>query len=146
MKSRHQEISASDSGIFASRELPWHPALNHFFPLSAFILTLRGKNHPGGGGGLFRFLTVAPGFPTQCPLHMFGQMAWPLGGRLNCSRTWLCLTSSTRLSFGSSWGRSVIPISLISLMRAEGTGPHFVCCTEQIGLPRSLLDHFSIQK
>ena len=56
---------------------------------------------------------------------MLGQMAWTLGGRFSCSRTWLCLTSSTWLSVSSSWGWSVILISLISLTRAEGTGPHF---------------------
>lgn len=77
-------------------------------------------------------------------MHMFDQMAKTLGGQFSCSRTWSCLTSSTWLSFSSSWGRSVIPICLISLMRAEGTGPHFEFAA-QIALSCSLLDHFSIQ-
>lgn len=79
----------------------------------------------GAKEGLFLFLAVALDSLTQGPMHMFGQMAWTLGGGFSCSRTWLCLTSSTWLSVSSSWGWSVIPISLISLMRAEGTGPHF---------------------
>lgn len=86
---------------------------------------------------------------TQCPLHMSGQMAWTLGGRFSCSRTQLCLTSSTWLSFSSSWSRSEVLISLISLMRTGGTGLHFefaaknklVCLT-----PSDSLHHFSIQK
>lgn len=107
------------------RTLIWALPLNHFIPLWFYFETLGGKNHHGAWRGLFLFLAVASGFPAQCPTHMLEQMVWTLGGQFSCSRTWSCLISSTWLSFSSSWGRSVIPISLISLMRAQGTDPHF---------------------
>lgn len=109
---------------------------------------------------------------TQCPLHMSGQMAWTLGGRFSCSRTRLCLTSSTWLSFSSSWSRSEVLISLISLMRAgvssggsagEGSASKFTfmvfgrihfheCCVESLSslphgpLPLSTLLYQTQQK
>lgn len=101
--------------------------IKHLIISFLFLVSFDTKRKASSRGwrGAFLFLTVAPGSPRSVPTAY----VWPDGldawRQIHLSRTWLCLTSSTRLSFGSSRGGSVIPISLISLMRAEGAGPHF---------------------
>lgn len=87
-------------------------------------MTLRGKHHPGSGGGPPCSLTATPGPPCSVP----AAYVWPDGldtwrqPQLLKNMAVLNLINSTQRQLLR--GGSVMPVSLISLMRAEGAGPH----------------------
>lgn len=89
LKPRHQEVSASDSGLFESRELIWPKTLNHFFPLSGFIWrhweeritegVEEGFLFPGSDSGLPYPMPSAyagpDGLDSWQPIHLLKNMA-----------------------------------------------------------------------